>query len=219
MLNLPILRWGKPYDSLEVDQVVHFATGEPIAKVSQANGGLLQRDMRFAQRARDVLRELSSEELIARVKKAGDLYVNATLPMGDGQQSPEEFALQQSASTGLPEHMCRGNMQKNFFVLSNMDRMLDALTRGLDLSILSRGYGVEGRGVVVSFQAQAPRRGVGIAVEFAGSAHAVDACDSDASRPGSEAGPSGTLDSLPHGSGIRRGRYSARSDLDLPRWR
>ncbi len=58
MLNLPILRWGKPYDSLEVDQVVHFITGEPIAKVSQANGGLLQRDMRNAQRARDVLRAI-----------------------------------------------------------------------------------------------------------------------------------------------------------------
>ena len=55
MLNLPVLRWGKPYDSMETDQVVHFLTGEPIAKVSQANGGLLQRDMRFAQRARDVL--------------------------------------------------------------------------------------------------------------------------------------------------------------------
>ncbi|HEY1598127.1 MAG TPA: aldehyde dehydrogenase, partial [Pirellulales bacterium] len=89
MLNLPVLRWGKPYESLELDQVVHFLTGEPIAKVSQANGGLLQRDMRFAQRARDVLRELSTEDLIARVKKAGELYLNATLPMGDGQQSPE----------------------------------------------------------------------------------------------------------------------------------
>ena len=160
MLNLPILRWGKPYDSLEIDHVVHFVTGEPIAKVSQANGGLLQRDMRFAQRARDVLRELSPDDLLARVKKAGELYLNATLPMGDGQQSPEEFALQQSASTGLPEHMCRANMQKNYFVLSNMDRMLDALTRGLDISILSRGYGVEGRGVVVSYQAQAPAVGL-----------------------------------------------------------
>ena len=52
MLNIPILRWGQPYDSLEVDQVVHFMTGEPIAKVSQANGGLVQRDMRKAYRAR-----------------------------------------------------------------------------------------------------------------------------------------------------------------------
>ena len=49
MLNIPILRWGKPYDSLEVDEVKHFSTGEPIAKVSQANAGLLQRDMRKAR--------------------------------------------------------------------------------------------------------------------------------------------------------------------------
>ena len=74
MLNIPVLRWGKPYESLEVDTVVHFITGEPIAKVSQANGGLLERDMRNAQRARDVLREIPIDELIERVKKAGELY-------------------------------------------------------------------------------------------------------------------------------------------------
>ena len=37
--------------------------------------------------------------------------------------------------------MCRANMAKNSFVLRHMDEILDALTRGLDLSILSRGYG------------------------------------------------------------------------------
>lgn len=156
MLNLPVLRWGKPYESLESDTVTHFITGEPIAKVAQANAGLLQRDMRFAKRARDVLRSIPSHELIERVKKAADLYLNATLPMGDGQQSPQEFARQQSASTGLPEHLCSANMQKNYFVLTHMDQMLDALTRGLDLNILSRGYGMESRGVVVSYQAQSP---------------------------------------------------------------
>ncbi|MBI3838503.1 MAG: aldehyde dehydrogenase family protein [Planctomycetia bacterium] len=160
MLNIPILRWGKPYDSLEVDQVVHFMTGEPIARVSQANGGLLQRDMRKAQLAREALRAIPCEDLIERVKKAGELYLGATLPIGDGTQTPDEFARWQSASTGLPEHMCKGNMQKNFFVLSHMDEMLDALTRGLDLSILSNGYGVESRGVVVSYQAQAPAVGL-----------------------------------------------------------
>ncbi|MEK6249844.1 MAG: aldehyde dehydrogenase family protein, partial [Planctomycetales bacterium] len=66
----------------------------------------------------------------------------------------------QSATTGLPEHMCRANMEKNFFVLTHMDQMLDALTRGLDLDILTRGYGVEQRGVVVSYQAQAPALGL-----------------------------------------------------------
>jgi acyl-CoA reductase-like NAD-dependent aldehyde dehydrogenase len=52
--------------------------------------------------------------------------------------------------------MCRGNMSKNHFVLTHMDQMLDALTRGLDPTILTRGYGKESRGVVVSYQAQAP---------------------------------------------------------------
>jgi acyl-CoA reductase-like NAD-dependent aldehyde dehydrogenase len=160
VLNIPILRWGKPYDSLEVDQVVHFMTGEPIAKVSQANAGLLQRDMRKANGAREALRAIPCDELIERVKKAGELYLNATLPIGDGRQTPDNFARWQSASTGLPEHMCKANMQKNFFVLSHMDEMLDALTRGLDLNILSNGYGVESRGVVVSYQAQSPALGL-----------------------------------------------------------
>jgi acyl-CoA reductase-like NAD-dependent aldehyde dehydrogenase len=160
MLTLPVLRWGKPYDSLEKDEVRHFITGEPIAKVSQANGGLLERDMRHAGRARQLLRDIPIDDLIERVKKAGELYLNATLPIGDGTQSPDEFARQQSASTGLPVHMCKANMQKNYFVLSNMNKMLDALTRGLPLSILSRGYGVENRGVVVSYQAQTSALGL-----------------------------------------------------------
>jgi acyl-CoA reductase-like NAD-dependent aldehyde dehydrogenase len=159
VLNIPIIRWGKPYESMETEEVHHFATGEPIATVSQANGGLIRRDMKKAQAARDVLREIPTGVLIDRIKKAGDLYDTATLAIGDGQQSPEDFVHQQSASTGLPEHMCAANMKKNSFVLHNMDKILDALTRGLDLEILARGYGVESRGVVVSYQAQAPALG------------------------------------------------------------
>src|SRR6187455_1749801 len=117
MLHLPVLRWGQPYTSMDVDDVIHFATGEPIAKVSRANGGMIQRDMRKAQRARDVLRAVPIDELIARVGTAGELYANAALPMGDGTQTPDEFVLAQSASTGLPERLCRANMKKNTFVL------------------------------------------------------------------------------------------------------
>jgi acyl-CoA reductase-like NAD-dependent aldehyde dehydrogenase len=156
MINIPILRWGNPYTSLEQDSVVHFMSGETLAKVSQANPGLLAKDMRSAPRARDVLREIPIRDLVQMMKKAADLYRDGTLPMGDGQQSPNDFARQQSASTGLPEHMCKANMAKNHFVLSNMDKILDALTRGLDLEILTRGYGVESRGVMVSYQAQSP---------------------------------------------------------------
>ena len=155
MLYLPVLRWGQPYTSLDVDPVVHFATGEPIAHVSRANGGLIQRDMRKAPRAREVLREIPIDELIARVGRAGDLYMNATLPMGDGTQTPDEFVRAQSASTGLPERMCRANMKKNAFVLAEMRAILTSLTRGLQFDILTRGHGEE-RGVPVSYQPQSP---------------------------------------------------------------
>lgn len=160
MVKIPVLRWGQPYESLDHDKVIHFVTGETLAHVSQANPGLLAKDIRKASRAREVLREIPIRQLVEMMKKAADLYRDATLPMGDGTQSPDDFARQQSASTGLPEHMCKFNMSKNHFVLSNMDKILDCLTRGLPLDILSRGYGEEGRGVVVSYQAQSPVLGL-----------------------------------------------------------
>src|SRR5467141_1568097 len=51
-------------------------------------------------------------------------------------------------------------MKKNHFVLSNMDQILEALTRGLDLKILTRGFGLEHRGLMVSYQTQAPALGL-----------------------------------------------------------
>ena len=159
MLNIPVLRWGQPYTSMDVDDVVHFATGEPIAKVSRANGGLIQRDSRHAQRARDVLRKLSIDELIERVGRAGELYMNGTLPIGDGTQSPDEFVHAQSASTGLPERMCRANMKKNGFVLAEMRNILTSLTRGLDFNVLTTGRGEE-RSVPISYQAESPVLGL-----------------------------------------------------------
>jgi acyl-CoA reductase-like NAD-dependent aldehyde dehydrogenase len=155
-IRIPVLRWGRPYTSLDEEKVLHFASGEPLARVSQANTGLLARDLRAAERARDALLEIPASDLIEMMKKAGDLYLKATLPMGDGEQSPDDFARQQSATTGLPEHMCKANMAKNHFVLHHMDRILDCLTRGLDAEVLRRGWGLEERGVIVSYQAQSP---------------------------------------------------------------
>jgi len=159
MINLPVLRFGEPYESLDVDEVAHFATGEPIARVGRANGGLIQRDMRKAARAREALRAIPIDELIARVGKAGGLYMQATLPMGDGAQSPDQFVHAQSASTGLPERMCRANMKKNAFVLAEMRNILTSLTRGLDFDVLTRGHGEE-RQVPISYQAQSPVLGL-----------------------------------------------------------
>lgn len=160
MIHIPVLRWGEPYKSLDLDKVVHFSTGEVLAETSRANGGLIERDMRQARRAREVLREIPIPELLKMLKKAADLYTKAELPLGDGTQTPDQFVHMQSATTGLPEHMCRFNMEKNHFVLNQMERILDCLTRGLDLTILTRGHGMESRGVPVSYQAQSPVLGM-----------------------------------------------------------
>src|SRR5437868_6892616 len=160
MIHIPVLRWGEPYKSLDVDKVVHFATGEVLAEVSRANAGLVERDMRHARRAREALRAIPIPELLEKVKKAADFYTEAELPLGDGTQTPDQFVRMQSATTGLPEYMCRFNMKKNHFVLNQMEKILDSLNRGLDLNILSRGYGVEKRGVPISYQAQTPVLGM-----------------------------------------------------------
>ena len=47
-------------------------------------------------------------------------------------------------------------MSKNAFVMNNMGRIIDSLTRGLPLDILSKGWGKEDRGIPVSFQCQTP---------------------------------------------------------------
>ncbi|TWT87338.1 2-aminomuconic 6-semialdehyde dehydrogenase [Pseudobythopirellula maris] len=154
MIELPAIRWGEPYESLDVAQINHFYTGEPVARMHTVGSGIIRRDARGAQAARRALQRLSPAELIERCKKAGELFESGTLTVGDCQQSPDDFIAQQSATTGMPVSMCRANVTKNAFVLKNIDTILDALTRGLDLNILARGYGEESRGVTVSYAAQ-----------------------------------------------------------------
>ena len=138
MIHFPALRWGKPYRSLDIDKVVHFDTGEPVAEVSQANPGIVARDLRKAARARQVLRDVPPADLVRMLKRAAELFSSAELPLGDGTQTPDEFVRQQSATTGLPEHMCRMNMEKLRFVLDHIDEILASLTRHLDPDILAR---------------------------------------------------------------------------------
>jgi acyl-CoA reductase-like NAD-dependent aldehyde dehydrogenase len=65
-------------------------------------------------------------------------------------QSPQQYIETLSATSGLPFVMVRRNMQKIADALGNMRTILRSLTRGLDLTILDRGYG-EHAGARVSF--------------------------------------------------------------------
>jgi acyl-CoA reductase-like NAD-dependent aldehyde dehydrogenase len=160
MLHIPALRWGEPYKSLDADKLIRFDTGEPVGEMSKVVGGIVERDIRHAGRARQLLRDIPTAQLFDLSKKAADLYLNGTLEVGGQAQSPDEFVRLQSATTGLPYSMCRNNMKKNHFVLDNMASILDALTRGLNPEILRAGHGVESRGVPLSYQAYSPVLGM-----------------------------------------------------------
>jgi hypothetical protein len=162
MIHLPILRAGRPYRSLNVKQLKHVVTGEPVAQMSLANRGLIARDLLQASRNRAVLQSLSVAELLAICKRAADLFVSAELPLDplDGQsQTPDDYIHSLSVTTGMPRSLCRANMEKIRFVLAEMETVLGGLTRGLDLSVLDAGW-AEQQGRAVSYLDQADTLGV-----------------------------------------------------------
>jgi hypothetical protein len=139
-VHLPLLRRGRPYRSLEVARATHYRTGEPFVEVSQANVGLIRRDLLNQEMARALLAGFSMRELFGICVRAADLFAGAALPLGDTQQSPEDYVRQVTATTGLPHVMVRRNMQKIRTVLAEIEAVVNGLTRGLDLAVLDDGY-------------------------------------------------------------------------------
>ena len=150
--HLPALRRGKPYESLDKVQVKDHRTGEIMAEVSQVNAGIVRKDLSKINEARQALKKFTVEELIAISHKAGDLFMNGTLPVGDRghMQSPEDYIATLSRTSGLPHIMVKRNMVKITASLQNMRVVLNGLTRGLDLSVIDRGFG-EQAGTPVSY--------------------------------------------------------------------
>jgi len=161
MRHVPILRKGRPYRSVDVARPAHYRTRQPFVEVSQANAGLVRRDLRDEdQRSmRACLEEFTARELVALCARAADHFARGTLPLGESPQTPEDYVQDTSATTGMPHVMVRRNLEKIRGVLADVGAVLAGLTRGLDLDVLDRGLGEAG-GHAVSFVAQAPALGV-----------------------------------------------------------
>ncbi len=149
-INLPLLRRGEPYTSLDVAVAPHHQTREPFVAVSQANAGLIRRDLRDQKTAHDKLRSFSTSELLEICRKAADAFLNGSLPLGDIKQLPDDYIRHVSATTGIPHVMARRNMLKIHGVLAEASSVLDGLTRQIDWEILDRGFGMI-KGNAVSF--------------------------------------------------------------------
>ena len=148
MLHIPLLRKGRPYKSLDVARAAHHRTREPFVEVSQANVGLIRRDLLDQEAPRRALEAFTCDELIGICERAAEIFARDELPVGEQGQTPQDYVEQVSATTGLPHVMARRNMEKVRGVLAEMRTVLSGLTRNLDLRILDRGYGeVSGRPV------------------------------------------------------------------------
>ena len=140
LLHVPILRRGVPYRSLDTIRTPHYRTREPFVEISQANVGLIRRDLLLQEPARGILEGFTARELFGICARAAALFGGATLPLGDSLQAPEDYVRQVSATTGLPHVMVRKNMHKIGTVLAEMETVINGLTRNLDLGVLDTGY-------------------------------------------------------------------------------
>jgi acyl-CoA reductase-like NAD-dependent aldehyde dehydrogenase len=161
MVHIPILRHGVPYESLDVVTVPHYRTREPFAELSLANGGLIRRDLLEDRQsaAREALMRVPFARLLEICAEAADHFLNATLPLGEVTQTPDDYVRQLSATTGMPHVLVRKNMNKIAGVLAEMRTVLRGLTRGLDLSILDAGHGTHD-GHAISFYPRTQSLGV-----------------------------------------------------------
>jgi acyl-CoA reductase-like NAD-dependent aldehyde dehydrogenase len=163
MIHIPILRRGEPYKSLDVARVPHHQTRELFVEISQANAGLIRRDLRDQRHARESLAALSTAELIEICARAAEIFANDSLPLGDEardeMQSPEDYVRQVSATTGMPYVLARRNLDKVRGVMAEAGSVLNGLTRNIDWEILDRGFG-EVQGQALSFYPRTESLGV-----------------------------------------------------------
>jgi acyl-CoA reductase-like NAD-dependent aldehyde dehydrogenase len=146
MIHIPILRHGEPYKSLDVARVPHHQTRELFVEISQANAGLIRRDLRDQRQAREKLADLSTGELIEICARAARIFASDSLPLGDEMQTPEDYVRQVSATTGMPHVLARRNLDKVRGVMAEAGSVLNGLTRNVDWEILDRGFGaIEGQ--------------------------------------------------------------------------
>jgi acyl-CoA reductase-like NAD-dependent aldehyde dehydrogenase len=141
MIHIPLLRKGEPYQSLDVARVPHHRTRELFVEISQANVGLIRRDLLDQSTSREKLLQFSTAELVEICSRAAEYFANDSLPLGDDVQSKEDYVRQVSATTGLPHVLARRNMEKIRSMLAEMENVLNGLTRNIDWELLDRGFG------------------------------------------------------------------------------
>src|SRR6266403_658291 len=99
--HIPALRRGKTYESLETLEVKEHRTGELKATASQVNAGVVRKDLQRIAESRAALKRLTTARLLEICAKAGEGFLNGTLPRCDNghTQSPQQYIETLSATS------------------------------------------------------------------------------------------------------------------------
>jgi hypothetical protein len=143
--RIPILRWGKEYESLDSRALADHRSGEALASIDQANAGLVRRDLAQAARRKNPLRDIPMARLFEICASAADHFDSGELALCEGgpKQGVEDYVECLSRTGGLPHALVRRNMEKITLVLREMPQIVAGLTRGLDPALLDRGMGAQ----------------------------------------------------------------------------
>ncbi|MEM8952558.1 MAG: aldehyde dehydrogenase family protein [Verrucomicrobiota bacterium] len=159
--TIPVLRKGEAYESLDLNEVTSVSGDQLACRVGFACGGMVKRDLLAISEAREVLKDYSAAELVNITQRAGELYLKGTLPVGMEEipQGPEDYVQSLAMTSGLPHTLIRAGMTRLHSVFEQIETIIRGLTRGLDLDIFDKGYGVQ-NGAPVSFSATTDSLGV-----------------------------------------------------------
>ena len=111
-LNIDTVRLGGvPYRSLSRAKIYDIAGGI-IGEVDRVNSGVVGADSKKLKAALEKIRGIGPYEMINRIKRAGDYFLNDRLSLGGIEAGPEEYCKLQAALIGAPVHHCLRNMEK-----------------------------------------------------------------------------------------------------------
>jgi acyl-CoA reductase-like NAD-dependent aldehyde dehydrogenase len=152
VLDIPAYRFGKAYESLDLDEIKDFRTGEVCARIGKVNAGLIRRDLRKLPAAFASFQEKQTDEMLDVCARAADLFEESDLEVAEGcAQSPGQYADLVMHTGGLPRALVLQNIKKISGVLREMPAVLRGLTRGLDLRVLDDGV-CDADGLLTSYR-------------------------------------------------------------------
>src|SRR6185503_18355723 len=101
-------------------------SGELKATVSTVSAAIIRKDLGNLAAARAALKKFTCAQLIELSARAGDCFLNGTLPFGDRghTQTPQQYIETLSATSGLPHVMVKRNMAKIYHALTNLKTVL-----------------------------------------------------------------------------------------------